>query len=420
MNKITKLKIISIFTGLIIFILFLGLIEFVLYLFNFNVDSGFVIKNTPIFILENKNGVEYYSTNTVFKFRNDSFKKIKDYDTERIFVIGGSAAYGAGVEANQSFSYLLENKLNLQLLESLKKFEVINVAQPGYSSSEDLGVFEEILNYSPDYVVLYSGNNEFLRLIYNYKLKQNYVFEKLSKSRLFSAIRKLLNKFNRKYYSFDEFNYFVPFVSENQTNVDLNKGKEIFDMYLNNYIKNINNILEKARINNVTIILSNIPTNLNWPPTKSQHIVKLDQIDFLNEYETRGMFFSGDCTKALNGFDNLIKKDPYYAEYYFLKGLCFGSMNDTGAELINLKLAKKYDAYPIRQPDEFNLVLEDFAKNKSIVFLDSVELFKNTTGSEKFLSLFLDQTHPNIEGHVVLADAFFNSIKKQFILKSGG
>lgn len=413
MEKELKLKLITLTLSVVIFLSLLGMAEFALYLLNFDYNKGFNIKNSPLFIEQTINDTRYYRNNPAFDFRDAFFKLEKDNNTKRIFIIGGSAAFGAGVGKNETFAYLLEKRLNIQFPS--KRFEVINVAYPGYSSNEDVLVIEEISHYSPDFVILYSGNNEFLRLVYNYQINQN-VFSKAAQSmRTIALVRKLIGKVKRREYSFDEYSQFVPFVLDNisnnfSSNTMLLADEKVFSLYLNNYLKNINKIINISTAKGTEIIISNIPTNLYWPPTKSVHIEKVDQIGFLNEYETKGRFFSGRCKEALSELNLLISKDPYYAEYHFFKGLCLASLNETKQSINSLKLAKKYDAYPIRQPDELNTALEELAKQRKVPFVNAVELFHNETGSENFRELFADQTHPNRRGHEILANVFFETV----------
>lgn len=411
MLKENKLKLITVLAAVLVFSLFFGTMELILYLVGFEPDIGFQTINSPIFIENNISGTQHYVNNPKFSFRNATFKTVKDNYTERIFVIGGSAAFGAGVEKNETFAYLLEKKLNIRFPS--RKFEVINAAYPGYSSNEDVLVIDEISKYNPDFIILYSGNNEFLKLSYNYQINENFFLKDFKKLRTFALVRKLIGKQVRQEYSFDEYMKFVPFVSENTSNKILQEGKKVFSLYLDNYLKNINKSIDISNSNGAKIIISNIPTNLYWPPTKSVHVEKIDQIGFLNEYEAKGKFFSGRCKEAQADIDLLISKDPYYAEYHFFKGLCLMSLNKTKQAIDSLKLAKKYDAYPIRQPDELNNALKELIQKRPLLFVDAVELFYNETGSENFQELFVDQTHPNKRGHEILADAFLKIISDE-------
>jgi hypothetical protein len=92
--------------------------------------------------------------------------------TTRIFIIGGSTAYGYSTNMpedtdnqwrflynNQTIDYYLEQKLE-QAFPS-KRWEVINAAAPAYQLSQELAEIESVLlRYRPDYVILLDGYND--------------------------------------------------------------------------------------------------------------------------------------------------------------------------------------------------------------------------------------------------------------------
>jgi len=72
---------------------------------------------------------------------------------KRIVALGDSTAWGWGVEAEERFSDIVEKRL--------KGWEVINLAQAGYSTDQELLVLEtEGLKYRPDIVILLFDRND--------------------------------------------------------------------------------------------------------------------------------------------------------------------------------------------------------------------------------------------------------------------
>jgi hypothetical protein len=96
----------------------------------------------------------------------------KPPNTVRIFMTGGSTAYGATTDMpeytgnrwrllydDQTIEYYLEQKLN-QAFPS-KHWEVINAAAPAYQLSQELALIESVLlRYRPDCIILLDGNND--------------------------------------------------------------------------------------------------------------------------------------------------------------------------------------------------------------------------------------------------------------------
>lgn len=68
-------------------------------------------------------------------FRDRNFTTAKAADLNRIEVLGDSFSFGSGVQLNERFSNILENKLNSQ---NKGKFEVYNTSTPGWDSKQEL------------------------------------------------------------------------------------------------------------------------------------------------------------------------------------------------------------------------------------------------------------------------------------------
>ena len=109
----------------------------------------------------------------------------------RIVVIGDSVAQGLGVNLEESFSKILERKLNDNIRN--KRFEVIILAVKGYSTSQELILLEnKALKYDPDLIIwsyvlndaadplYHNGNSEFERMFFKPKIHiLNFISKKL-------------------------------------------------------------------------------------------------------------------------------------------------------------------------------------------------------------------------------------------------
>ncbi|MDP8254565.1 MAG: GDSL-type esterase/lipase family protein [Candidatus Alcyoniella australis] len=99
----------------------------------------------------------------VSPIRPTLFPERKGPATFRVFVFGGSAAWGFGYYGGGSFPALLQRLLAQRYPQ--RDIEVINLAQVGYSSTQILARAREVLErYDPDLLVVYSGHNEGLEL----------------------------------------------------------------------------------------------------------------------------------------------------------------------------------------------------------------------------------------------------------------
>ena len=85
-------------------------------------------------------------------YRDHEYAYKKDQDIFRIVTIGDSVAGGYGVDLEETFSKVLERKLNSNAKD--RKYEVIILARNGYSTSQELVLLEnEAFNYNPDLIL---------------------------------------------------------------------------------------------------------------------------------------------------------------------------------------------------------------------------------------------------------------------------
>lgn len=99
----------------------------------------------------------------------------KPANTIRVFVLGGSVAYGTEgayqeidnhppPRNNQTIDWYLQHALNTRFPS--KHWEVINAAVPGYRLHQDLArVLSVLLRYQPDYIVSIDGANDMAPLL---------------------------------------------------------------------------------------------------------------------------------------------------------------------------------------------------------------------------------------------------------------
>jgi hypothetical protein len=90
---------------------------------------------------------------------DEDFPKIKEANEIRIFVTGGSTAFGQGVSQSDTYAYVLEKSLRTQYPKL--KIRVIIAAVGGYVSTQERIFFENIvLSLNPDIVMMLSGQND--------------------------------------------------------------------------------------------------------------------------------------------------------------------------------------------------------------------------------------------------------------------
>jgi lysophospholipase L1-like esterase len=119
----------------------------------------------PVFQYEPNQYLDTININS-FGFRGDDFSKIKQSDTYRIFMVGGSTTFGSGSTSDHTTipAYLEE-----KFLENNYDVEVINAGVGAASSIEESYKIRNIYKeYNPDLFIVYDGwNDSFTHLTNN-------------------------------------------------------------------------------------------------------------------------------------------------------------------------------------------------------------------------------------------------------------
>jgi hypothetical protein len=107
---------------------------------------------------KNSSGIGHHINQYHLRY-NDNFPKAKDENEIRIFVTGGSTAWGAGVPQSDTYAYVLEKLLSAKYPKL--KIRVIIAAAGAYVTTQERIFFENIiLPLNPDIIMMFSGWND--------------------------------------------------------------------------------------------------------------------------------------------------------------------------------------------------------------------------------------------------------------------
>ena len=115
--------------------------------------------NTNVYTLEPNQHKQTININN-YGFRGPEISKIKEDETYRIFVVGGSTTISLRAPSDEQthpgFLQELFNNLKLNF-----KVEVINAGTPSFASSQEFSVVQnKIINFQPDLIIIYDGSND--------------------------------------------------------------------------------------------------------------------------------------------------------------------------------------------------------------------------------------------------------------------
>lgn len=398
------LKLSSIF---IIVVFFVG-IEVLIRLFFPVTTTDNMIDLGPInlFSKEIIGGETWYkiSNKNAYSNRNILFKKEKEENQFRIICLGGSASAGWPHPPDEIYSKYLEK--SLQKVYPSKKIEIINCSAHGFASYHVRQIFETIIPFQPDAVIIWSGNNEFLeKRHYKTSDLKNALVKLRNKFRSLTLIRQMVIK-NRYTDTPDVAETFWKKVNEEA--LELRSDPEQLKKVKEHYRKSIENIVTAAKDNNIRLILMTVPVNLrDWEPNVScLGLHSNDSLIWVNEFNKgKKHFLTSNYTEAVASFSRAIKIAPFHAETSYWLAKAYENMNDTVQAFQFYRKAKDLDYNPFRVISDFNNTLRIIGQNNSeVILLDMEQLIRPYAhkGIPGF-DLFLDYVHPTQKGNLVIA-----------------
>lgn len=332
------------------------------------------VKANPEYVAVNPAFVSRYFPSFSPDIARSPFLKKKDDDTFRIFVLGGSSTQGFPYNFYSSFSSQLEQRL---LMETVGlNVEVINLGMTAVNSFVIRDLSKRLMNYKPDAILIYAGHNEYYgsfgvgstqfgfgdgvglkRLILNLKdLRLYQLFEDLLSS------EEENNKSNRT--------LMARVIKD--SGIPLNS--DLYTAGISQFEENLSDILMLFKSENVPVFIGTVTSNLK------------DQDPL------------GDLDKALETYE---KGNTYFAS---------GNIDSAHSAYLQ---AKELDPIRFRAPEGINKVIREVAQQFDAFTVEVNGAAAQASESRiQDNSFFTDHLHPDWEGHQLIADLFFEKMKR--------
>ena len=355
-------------------------------------------------------------------FQPDSFLANKPADEFRIFCLGGSTVQGRPYSIETSFTTWLELALNSTDSPDFdRRAEVVNCGGVSYASYRLVPILEEVINYSPDLIVLYTGHNEFLedrtyrdvKTTSSWLAKSHQTFSRLHTYRFarsyFKGARPSSNREESK----------TRLPAEVEARLDYRDGLKQYHrddqwqaVVVQHYEFNLRRMVNAAQQADIPLVLINPVSNLrNIEPFKNQHgdaisQENLDRCDQLwirfAENESAGLAV-GDL-KQVEILKKLVAIDDRYALTYFRLAQAFHANGDLDRASKHFVLAKENDICPLRMLESMHDVVFRVVEETQTPLVDLRKYLEDRAddgipGRESFV----DHVHPTIFCHQLLA-----------------
>ena len=360
-------------------------------------------------------------------FNPQRFPTREPGDGLRIFSLGGSTTFGRPYDDAVSFS----SWLRLLLAESAPggPHEVINAGGISYASYRIDVLLREVLAYSPDALVVYTGHNEFLEERTWPELSRGpdalqRAQALLSRLRVAALVRRTVLG---PAHDNDD-----PLTSRGlgddvRARLDVQAGLEAFHRddvlrarVIREFQENLERIVGRARDAGVAVVLVKPASNLkDFPPFKSEMSPGLDE-DARQRLEAAllegaALLDAGEAGQAREVLAQAVALDPRHARARYLLGRAALALGDQEAARVELEAAREEDVCPLRAPAEVVAAVGRVAEAFDVPVIDLPGLLEARARADSGTDLlgneqFLDHVHPTIAVHQRIAEAVLEAL----------
>jgi len=322
----------------------------------------------------------------------EQFLRHKPKNGYRIFMIGESTATGWPYGENMMPSRILAGRLTEAFPD--KQIEVVNVGITAINSYTFLDFADEILEQSPDAILIYGGHNEFYGALGVGSSKsagnQRWLVKSylaLQRFKSFLLLKDVVNAARDWIISGSNENG----ASKNTLMLRMVKDKNIpHDSTIRQqgiiqFQENMGELLGKFKKEGVLVIISEQVSNLRDQPP-----------------------FVSVATKEQESALDAYRKAQQLEQS--------GRIGEARAAYIR---AKDLDALPFRAPEQINQAIHQLATEYRIPVVPMQRFFENASHNGIIGSrLIMEHLHPTAEGYFLLSEAFFDTMRQSNMIST--
>jgi tetratricopeptide (TPR) repeat protein len=383
--------------------------------------QGFA-EGVRIYELDATRGVYHTNPRAVqHSFNYQEFRAEKPAGGFRLFVLGGSSAWGFPWGAEVAFAHPLG--LALEAVRPGRTIESINAAAMSYGSHRLRIVAREVLGYSPDAIVVFEGHNEFVeRRFYRDQLAGPSTAARLRSAalhlRTFSAMSRAIDSLRAEARDEDEAARPAGELLglDVRREVSVGVGPAEREAARASFEQNLRAILDDAEHAGARVVLCTVPSNVkDWVPNESlfdNKVGLMQRQDLMRRLdEGKRALESGDAASAIGSLEQAVAIDGGYAEALYRLGQAYeaaGREDDAYGAYVR---ARDADAKPARAISAFNQTIRELAQERGALLVDTEKIFEDASpGRLVGFNLIEDYVHPKPEGHKLIARAIWRAL----------
>ncbi|MBN2411083.1 tetratricopeptide repeat protein [candidate division KSB1 bacterium] len=328
----------------------------------------------------------FFMQETIPTPSKDLFLKEKPENGYRIFVLGGSTTAGFPYGNNIMFSRILNRRLSDTFPN--KYIEIINTAMSAINSYTLVDLVDEILDKQPDVIIIYAGHNEYYGALGVASMESLgripwvvHTYLNLKKYKIFVLVRDIVGSIRKAvgktFYDSTKEDPTATLMARIVAEQKIPYQSEMYELGKKQFQNNLTVIFRKAEKANVPVLVSELVSNIR------------DQAPFES-----------------------VKIDSFpTAERAYQVARALDRQKDYADAQIAYSLAKDLDALRFRASEEFNDIIRQTAEKFKMPVVPMKSVFeKQSPDGLMGNNLFVEHLHPNVDGHFLLADAFYREL----------
>ncbi|GEM_PF-1546243 len=336
------------------------------------------------------------------------FRVVKRTNTVRVFCLGESTMFGVPYQMSATIPALVRTQL--RHLYPSADIEVINAAASAINSNVIRDLAEELLQYEPDIVLLYSGHNEYygpdgvgastIERWFPAIIRTKYALRTLHLVRL---IERWIGR--------PEDAGEVNMMQEVSRGSLVPAGSPAAQWIEDQFERNLRGIVDLCRVRGIPLVISDLTSNLQFAPFISSENNTPESND-QRRSAFQAMFDQGDIVALRPRATEAVQRDSTDALAHYWLGKIFLKERQIDSARRELTLSRDHDLLKFRSPSGTSARLAHVCREERIPLIaaDSILSSRARDGVTGF-DLFWEHLHPNAQGYSLIADEFVQRVR---------
>lgn len=354
----------------------------------------------------------------------DFFRAERAPGTFRIVFQGESSAQGFPYGHGGAPSRMLEQRLQATFPD--REIEVVNTALTAVNSHTLLDLADEIVAQRPDAVMIYTGHNEWYGAFGAGSTRT--LGGRPALVRAYLALRELrlvqlLGAALARGDATDDAAAGAAPEEAPRTVMQLMAGEQqvplgsrVYEQGLAQFRGNLDALLGRYQARGIPVYIGTIASNeRDQPPFVSVHGAGVDTVAWRRRLDgARSAFPHGGVREAAEALAAAVRLDPGAAEGHWALGRVREALGDTAGARAAYRAAKERDALRFRAPEAINAIIREVAARRGATVVESQQALERASpGGVVGRTLMLEHLHPNLDGYFVIADAFYEALRRR-------